>query len=213
MSAAGEVVSGAEATAGKAEEEFDIGHSGRSKGNSKEQVHAENLAEIRRLSNDIADEINSNIKKVLVTEDINFTGELSKSFHKVNSDDFVYLISNNPYAIPVDRGMPKGTVVNFDALLNWVKIKLGVEDEDQARDVTFRIRNKIISKGIAPTRFIKKAVNMFIMKYGVLTPSVRRARVSKKKHKTLTKVIKTLKKVYKATKKTAKFLNNVRNRV
>lgn len=179
-----------------------------------QQAHQENLAEIHRLSNAVADEINNNIKKVLNVEDINFTGELSKSFQKRESDGFVVLASDSPYALPVDRGMPKGTVVNFDALLKWVKGKLGITDEKEAREVTFKIRNKIISTGIKPTRFIKKAVNMFIMKHGVLSPSkTGTPKVTKKKHKTLAKIGKALKKTYKATKKTAKFLNNVRSRV
>lgn len=182
--------------------------------NAQQTAHAENLAEIYRLSNDIADELNGNIKKILVTEDINFTGDLSSSFHKDDVGGFVALVSKNPYALPVDRGMPKGTIVNFDALLKWVKGKLGIVDEKEAREVTFKIRNKIITKGIAPTRFIKKAINMFTMKYGALTPSrTDTPKITKKKHRTLAKIGKALKKAYKNTKKTAKFLNNVRNRV
>lgn len=175
-------------------------------------AHEENLAEINRLSNDIADELKKNIQTVLSVEDISFTGKLSKSFKKIDDGVFVAIVSDSPYALPVDRGMPKGTVINFDALLNWVKNKLQISDEAEARDVTFKIRNKIISTGIRPTRFIKKAVNMFIMKHGVITPSQRRSS-SKKKHKTLAKIYKVLKKVYRTTKKTAKFLNNTRNRV
>lgn len=153
-----------------------------------QQVHTENLLEIYRLSNDIADELNGNIKKVLVTQDINFTGNLSSSFHKDDVGGFVAVVSKNPYALPVDRGMPKGTVVNFDALLKWVEGKLGITDEAEAREVTFKIRNKIISTGIKPTRFIKKAVSIFINKHGVLTPArTGIPRITKKKHKTLAK--------------------------
>lgn len=175
------------------------------------------MAEILRLSNDVADAIHENIHKVLLVEDINFTGNLDKSFFKDTKAGFVFLASDNPYAIPVDRGMPAGTIVNFDALFRWVQGKLGISDDDEAREVTFKIRNKIITKGIAPTRFIKKSIRMFIMKHGVIsprqnrTPSTNRtSSKAKKVIKYIKKATRTIKKFNKGLRKISKFLNRVK---
>ena len=58
----------------------------------------------------------------------------------------------------VEFGLPPGHTVPYGALLKWVKGKLGISDPELAKTVTFKIRNKILKKGIKPKRFMKKAI-------------------------------------------------------
>lgn len=147
---------------------------------SLQDVSAENENEIRRLNEDIQDELFTRIKQQLVFDDINFTGNLSSSFVKsINNDGFFTIHTNNPYSHFVEFGLPPGNEVNFDALKRWVIEKLGIHDEDDAREITFRIRQKIITKGIAPKRFMKRAIKAFIGKHSPAKLITKRNKIGK----------------------------------
>src|SRR5690348_12981582 len=168
------------------------------------------------MCNNIADGVMNNIHKVLKDEDINFTGNLDRSFYKTVENGFVVVKSTSPYAVPVDRGMPAGTIVNFEALFKWVQGKLGISDPKEAMDVTIKIRNKIITKGIKPTRFVKKAIKMFIAKHGYIRPQINKSKTTKSSRfikkvlKYVKKANKIIKKMNRALAKTSKFLNTVK---
>lgn len=168
-----------------------------------ETIH-ENEYEILRFQKDIGSALIENIKKVLREDDIDFTGDLSASFSLVMLGGKAWVESNNKYAGLVDRGMNPGKFVNFDALKDWVRIKLNISDEPELTSVTWKILKKIQSKGIAPKRYAKKAIKMVIGKHGV--PNIKRKSGSSKskpnKHgKRMKKVIKTLKSINKIIKK------------
>lgn len=155
-----------------------------------EAIIDSNLSEINRLSNDLAEDLLDGVHKVLLLEDINFSGNLSASFEHVKDADNTHMVAtNNPYAEIVDQGMPPGNRVNFDYLYNWVVKKLGITDKDDAREVTFKIQNKILSKGIAPTRFIKKSMYRVIGLRGIVP--VKKTRI---KQSRLTKALKRINK-------------------
>ena len=129
---------------------------------------SENQYERFRMQKDLGVELITNIKKILKTEDINFTEDLSNSFELVMSikSGTSAVETSNPYANLVDKGMKPGVSVNFDALYDWVRIKIGLE-EPELTQVTWKILHKIRNKGIDPTHFAKKAIKMVIGKHGL----------------------------------------------
>ena len=128
----------------------------------------ENEYERFRMQKDLGVELIISIKKVLRNEDINFTQDLSNSFELVMNIKSVTsaVETSNPYANLVDKGMRPGKMVNFDALYDWVRIKIGLE-EPELTSVTWAVIKKIHYTGIAPTHFAKKAIKMVIGKHGL----------------------------------------------
>ena len=115
-------------------------------------------SEIFRLTTDIQDDLTHNMRLQLVFDDINFTGALSKSINQSHDGRFHTIEVTSPYAKFVEYGMPPGHKVSYWALFKWVQGKLLISDKKEARDVTFKIRSKILGEGIKPKRFMKKAI-------------------------------------------------------
>jgi len=169
-----------------------------------------NLSEIHRLDDDITEEIIKNIHFVLHENDIDFTGNLSNSAKPDIIDEIRYILVDSPYATVVDKGMPPGKNVNFDALRNWVEKKLGITDKTELDTVTIKIQKKILGKGIKPTFFVKKAIKMLIGKRGV--PRISNRRSSGKigrAQRALNKIAKIMRKVNRFTKKIGKNIDKV----
>jgi hypothetical protein len=175
---------------------------------SSQSTEQSNISEIHRLDDDISSEIITNIKKVLRDDDIDFSGDLSKSVQTDVLDEIRYVVVDSPYALVVDKGMPPGRNVNFDALKKWVEGKLGVSAEESP-NVTMKIMNKIKTTGIKPKFFAKKAIMMVIGKHGV--PSIQKNKKTPvgRGQKALNKVSRTMKKVNRFTKKINKNINKV----
>ena len=129
---------------------------------------SENQYERFRMQKDLGVALITNIKKVLKTEGINFTEDLSNSFELVMNikSGTSTVETSNPYANLVDKGMKPGVSVNFDALYDWVRVKIGLE-EPELTEVTWAILHKIRNKGIDPTHFAKKAIKKVIGKHGL----------------------------------------------
>jgi hypothetical protein len=185
-------------------------------GNSQSTVNTTvNQYERFRMQKDLGVDLITNIKKILRDEDINFTQDLSNSFELViytspsePNAGTTSVVTSNPYANLVDKGMKPGVSVNFDALYDWVRIKIGLE-EPELTPVTWAILHKIRNKGIAPTRFAKKAIKMTIGKHGI--PNVKkRFSTSKKKYgKFMKKLVKFVKKFKKVIKKMKRILKKI----
>lgn len=166
----------------------------------------DNEYEILRLQKDVGSEIIANMRDILRDEDINFTGDLAASFSLVLMYGKAWVETDNKYAGLVDKGLKPGTYVNYDALKDWVKIKLGFE-EPELSEVTWKIVRKIRSVGIPPKRYVKKALKMVIGDHGVVT--VRRGSKSKKSKgsKLLNKINKVVKKINKIVTKLSRNIN------
>jgi len=181
-------------------------------------VTSQNISEIHRLDDDISKEIITNIQKILAEDDINFTGNMSKSVKPDILDGIRYVVIDSPYATVIDKGMPAGKNVNFDALKKWVEGKLGVPSEEST-NVTLKIMNKIKSTGIQPRFFVKKALKMVIGKHGVITIRKQRQKKSRlekffsKATKMLNKTSRIMKKVGKTSNKITNNLNKVDRRL
>ena len=164
----------------------------------------ENTVEIGKMKVNISKKIIHNLKKTIGDEDINFTGKLTDSIHRVKMDGVHMVLIDSPYAHIVNWGLAPGTFVNFDALRIWVEGKLGVPS-DQSENVTWLIMKKIERQGIKPKFFVKKALKKLIGKHGVV--SLKRVSVKKKGkwgrrlNKAKKNVNKALKKINKSIKK------------
>ncbi len=169
------------------------------------QVSA-NEYEFLRLQKDVGSEIILNIRQILRDEDINFTEDLANSFSLVMWMGKAHIESSNRYAGLVDRGMKPGKWVNYDALHDWVVIKLGIDDPE-AVNVTWKILKKIQRDGIRPKRYVKKALKMVIGKHGVAT--LRRKTGNKRKRKS--RIMKTVGKINKAIRAVKRILRKIDN--
>lgn len=171
-------------------------------------IQQHNESEINRLFFDMENELMHRIRVQLDMDDINFTHEMSKNIEIENTTKEHILALTSPYAKPVEYGLPAGNRVNYDALRNWVKKKLGVSDEE-LDTVTSKIFNKIRVKGIKPKRPVKKAIKAMI--HNDKSPVRRKLPIKKKSRfsKALKKVSKYVKKVYKTTKKVYKVTKQI----
>ena len=192
-------------------------------GNASSTVNTtQNQYERFRMQKDLGVDLITNIKKILKTEGINFTQDLSNSFELVMNikSGTSAVETSNPYANLVDKGMKPGVSVNFDALYDWVRVKIGLE-EPELTEVTWAILHKIRNKGIDPTHFAKKAIKKVIGKHGLAGTHRRKykkkAKISGKLADNRTKwakrVAKVKAKVSKAAKKINKILKKVRHDV
>lgn len=161
-----------------------------------------NQVEIDRLVTDLATDLVKKLKGTLKSADINFTGDLSNSIDIEKIDNVTSVVINSPYATLVDKGMPPGNNVNYDALKKWVEKKLGITDEIELQQATFKISKKIKNKGIQPTFFVKKAIKALITQRG--TPRIRKYRTNQPANKTLTRVAKNISRLNRLTKKVSK---------
>ena len=171
----------------------------------------ENTVEIGKMKVDMSKKIIHNLKKTIGDEDINFTGKLTDSIHRVKMDGVHMVLIDSPYAHIVNWGLAPGTYVNFDALRIWVEGKLGVPS-DQSENVTWLIMKKIERQGIKPKFFVKKALKKLIGKHGVVSltrVSVKKRskwgrrlnKANKSVNKALTKINKNIKKANKIASK------------
>ena len=183
---------------------------------------SENQYERFRMQKDLGEALIINIKKILKTDGIDFTQDLSNSFELVMNLNTVTsaVETSNPYANLVDKGMKPGVTVNFDALYDWVRIKIGLE-EPELTEVTWKTLHKIRNKGIDPTHFAKKAIKKVIGKHGLAgnprKKYKKKTKISGKLPDNRTKwakrVAKVKAKVSKAAKKINKVLKKVRKNV
>jgi hypothetical protein len=166
-------------------------------------VLSDNDYEMTRLKKDVASDFINIVMETLREEDINFTGDLSTSMSLVIIGNDVSVETNNPYAHLVEFGMSPGKSVNYDALHDWVRIKLNVPDElvDQ---VTWKIWHKIKEKGIEPTRFWKRSILKLVKRNGSRT--ARKKKIKKSKH---TKVFKSLKNIFRVAKKIGRYMKKI----
>lgn len=164
-----------------------------------------NASEVERLGNNICDEMLVSIQKQLSDDDIDFTGDLSQSFHRSRDGNFKTVETKNPYAWFVEHGLPSGTKVNFGALRIWVEGKLNIIEGDELEHVTWKIFHKIVSTGIRPRRYMKKAIKRFIGKYGQARAKIsKQQRIWNKRDRLLKKAFRQIRKAWRIRNKQLK---------
>jgi len=139
---------------------------------------AKNEQVIDKLVDDISDDIIKTSRRILKTEDINFTGGLSDKILKYKIGEFKYIVYDSPYAELVEDGMPPGGYVDIAKLREWVRKKVGITDERALGVVTGNIFNKIRKEGIEPKRFLDKSLDYVIQRWGKKARSRRSRRSS-----------------------------------
>jgi hypothetical protein len=122
------------------------------------QTQIKNNMELDRLQVSVQNDLIEALQDTLEFEDINFTEDLSKSIHPAGQFGERKITIDSPYASLVDKGTPPGTDVDVEKLSKWVSGKLGIDDNEENKLVTIKIKNKIENGGIQPTFFVKKAI-------------------------------------------------------
>ncbi len=178
--------------------------------NKIQQYHTQNMREIDRLGTDIQEEIIKNAQKIIVLDDIEFTGNLRENIEKGVEGEFKTVDVNSPYGRFVEFGIPPGSRPNFDALRNWVEKKLGIP-KDQSELVTQKISNKIVKKGISPRRYLKKAIKALIARRGVIksSPTRRRSQAKSRFERAVNKAGRISRKVSRIANRITKYINKV----
>lgn len=163
-----------------------------------------NDSDLLRLVDDLGDDLIGSIQQVLESDGTNFTGELSASIHKEHSH---VIAVDSPYSIPVEYGMPVGTRVNYDALRFWVENKLGIKDEETAKDVTMKIFKKIESHGIPAKRPVKKGILNLVKNKSHKKPK-KNSRNRGNKH--IRKILRNLRKINRHLRKISKYIKTAK---
>lgn len=160
-----------------------------------------NQAEIKRLTMDLASDLKKKLKETLKNQDINFTGDLSDSIDIEEVNGTISVVINSGYATLIDKGIPPGRtgIVDYNKLRKWVQGKLGITDEKELNEATYKIKRKIETKGVQPTFFVKKAIKALQAQRG--TPRLRKFTKGVPANKTLTRIARKASKINRMTKK------------
>jgi hypothetical protein len=68
------------------------------------------------------------------------------------------VMTANKYAEVIEKGRRPGKGVPHDALLDWIRVKLGITDPKELERVNYLIRWKIYQKGFAGAHMFEKAL-------------------------------------------------------
>jgi len=124
----------------------------------------ENDKEIERVIsdalNEVLDEIFTHSQENLYDMKAIDTGNLMKSgtpnFTEKPVGKFIHYQA--PYAVPVEYGRNPGSYPPFEPIYKWVKRRLGVKNENEAKKIAWAIINKIKTEGVYPRPFMRKAI-------------------------------------------------------
>ena len=93
---------------------------------------------------------------------ISDTGFLLKSGSVIQTGPMEFSITYNaPYAEFIEFGTDPHTVP-FDIILKWVRRKLGITREREAKRIAWFIVRKIQQQGIQPKPFLRNAIDSII---------------------------------------------------
>lgn len=115
--------------------------------------------------NKIADEIFNESQRNIVEKQIVDEGTLLKSGNINRAESYVEIIYSVPYADVVEYGRLPGSMPPFTPIFNWVKRKLRVKDDKEAKGITYAILNDIKKKGQMPRPFLSPAIQKARIKY------------------------------------------------
>lgn len=114
---------------------------------------------IDQILDDIAQDIVDEIKKEIDFEDLKFTGQLQRSWEIEKTGQNERTIGSPLiWAAALDGGRVPGKMPPVDALFPWVKQKLGVVDDVEARSMAFAVAKKIEKEGIEPRHYVRRAL-------------------------------------------------------
>lgn len=115
------------------------------------------LEEIDRVMDDFIDEVFKNSQELLIdqgkvdTSNLLKSGNINREFLKKE------IIYSAPYADVIEFGRVPGTMPPVDPIIGWVRRKLGVRSEAQARSIAFAIARAIKARGQDPAPYIMPA--------------------------------------------------------
>ena len=116
------------------------------------------LNEIDKFMDEVTDRIFQLSQENIVDKNKIDTGTLLKTANvnrKFLDKEIVYPA---PYAAEVEFGRDPGQMPNPDDLFKWVKRKLGITSDKEAKSVSWAIAKSIEKRGIKPTPFIENAI-------------------------------------------------------
>ena len=110
---------------------------------------------MRQIANDIV----NNIKSMIKTLDITYTGALENSFEAKEDGEDILIGSQLIYAPAVEFGRLPGKMPPVKVLFPWIVSKLGARNEKDAMNKAWAVARSIEKNGIPPQRYIRAALH------------------------------------------------------
>jgi len=125
------------------------------------------LSEIDKFMNEVTDRIFQLSQENLITEGKVDTGNLLKTGNVNRRFLEKEIVYPAPYADTIEFGRNPGQMPPPEALNNWVRRKLGVKNEKEAKRVSWAIAMAIKQRGIQPTPFLQNAISQAKTEFGI----------------------------------------------
>lgn len=125
------------------------------------------LQELDKWMNDYIDRVHQLAQENLIKDGKVDTGKLLTTSNVQRNYLLKVLTFPSNYADVIEWGRNPGSMPPVDALVDWVRRKLGIDNEAEARSVAFAIATAIKQRGIAPSPYLRPAVEQTNRERGV----------------------------------------------
>ena len=117
------------------------------------------LKQLDNYMNDFTDRIFQLSQENLANDNKIDTGNLLKSGNVHRGFLNKEIVYTAPYSDTIEFGRLPGTMPPVNALINWVKRKLGVTNQKQAISTAWAIATAIKQRGLEPSPFMQPAID------------------------------------------------------
>jgi len=93
------------------------------------------------------------------------TANLLRSGIVINNSEGSEIIYSAPYSDNVEYGREAGTMPPVGPIVGWVKRRLGISNEKEARRIAFAVAKSIQKRGIEAARFLRNAADQANSKF------------------------------------------------
>lgn len=125
------------------------------------------LQELDKWMNDYIDRVHQLAQENLIKDGKVDTGKLLTTSNVQRNYLLKVLTFPSNYADVIEWGRNPGSMPPVDALVDWVRRKLGIDNEAEARSVAFAIATAIKQRGMAPSPYLRPAVEQTNRERGV----------------------------------------------
>lgn len=128
---------------------------------------SEVLKEVDKFMDDFADSVHLKAQRNLIDDGKIDTANITKTSHVIRESFNKSVVFPASYADDIEFGRIPGSMPPVDALVPWVRRKLGVSNEKEARRVAFAIALSIKKRGIDAFPYLRMAVDATSIEFGV----------------------------------------------
>lgn len=123
--------------------------------------------EIDKIMNNYVDEVFRLSQEKLIEMNKVDTGSLLKTANINRAFLEKEIVYPAIHADIIEFGRVPGTMPPTDALISWVRRKLGIKNDKEARRIAFAIAMAIKQRGLEPTPYLQPSINQANVKFGL----------------------------------------------